>query len=148
MRIEKFKIVDGNGTDNFISLKNSKDVRVIINTQNATGVVKADFELKQAANVMGENAKTLAFDSVLVCNDSEVSDTYVEIPVVDNKFSANTTVSKNFTYLVDINYHNLDSMNIFDCIGVDVANVGNTEVSVIYMIDSQYTPDKTSFKVD
>ncbi len=105
----------------YVSMKNYRKARVIIDILNGSTVTGSAVTLKQATDVTNSQSdeKALAFTRMLSNVDVAAAQTMVETAVSSNTFTTNTTNGKLLRYVIDIDASSLDIANGFDCFRVD-----------------------------
>jgi hypothetical protein len=127
-------IVPSSSTPDYVSLKNFSRLCVVILVKNATTVTGSAITLKQAKTVAGGSEKELAFSRMWANIDTGAGDTLTETTVVSNTFTTDATNSKNLMYLINVDEHNLDINNGFDCVRLGTANATAATVTVLYIL--------------
>ncbi len=107
------------GDTKYVSLKNYRKIRIIIDIANGTTVTGSTITLKQATAIAGTAEKALGFTRMLANIDTAASQVMTETAVVANTFTTDTTNSKNLRYILDVDSSSLDVDGGFDCIRVD-----------------------------
>jgi hypothetical protein len=117
----------------YVSLKNYRKVRVIIDILNGSTVTGSTITLKQATDVTNSQSdeKALAFTRMLANTDVAAAQTMVETAVASNTFTTSTTNGKLLRYIIDVDSSSLDLANGFDCFRVDGTGAANTLASSV-----------------
>lgn len=116
----------------YVSLKNYRKVRVVIDILNGSTVTGTTVTLKQATAVAGTSEKALAFSRMLANTDVAAGMAMTETAVTSNTFTSDTTNSKRLRYVIDVDADTLDVANGFDCFRVDCTGAVNSVGTVIY----------------
>jgi hypothetical protein len=133
-----------------VSLKTANWVTVVVTvTNSASAITGRAVTLKQSTNVAGAGAKVLAFNRMWANTDCAGGFAPVDTVVSSNTFTTDTTVSKDLSYVIEVDTASLDVANSFDCFAVDVTAGANSIVSVVYYIGVKYGgPTPPSMLVD
>lgn len=126
-------------TGDYVSLKEAEGCLVVILKGAGTAGDDPDFTLNQAVAVAGTSAKALnAIDTVYKKQGTLTSvGTWAKVTqTADEVFSADaTSAEEEALYVIDVPAAKLDVDNGFDCISVDVADVGtNAQLGCVLYI--------------
>lgn len=114
-----------------VSLKGYGRATIAIIVNNGATVTGSAVTLEQATAVDGSDAKALAFDRAWAAPDIDTSGLPGSIDVTSNTFTTTTTDNDDAVYMVEVPKDMLDAQNGFDCIGVNLGNAANTEITAV-----------------
>jgi hypothetical protein len=133
-------------TPDYISLKDCRDVGVLIHVKNGTTVTGSAITLKQATAVAGTSEKALAFTTYFSVSDTAAADApWTKNTATSNTFTTATTNSKNYLYFIPVDPATLDTSNAFDCLRAGTGDGANTTVSVFYLCRPKFGGNARNF---
>lgn len=143
-------------TGDYVSLKNAEGVLVVIFKGAGTAGDDPDFTLNQATSVAGGSAKALNAIETVYKKQGTLTSVGVwtkETQTADEVYSADATSAESEAiYVFDVPAAKLDVDNGFDCISVDVADVGtNAQLGcvlyILYGLREQDKPENLASRI-
>lgn len=122
------------GDGDYISMKNYTNLSIVIQVDNGSTVTGGAISLKQATAVAGTGEQPLGFSKMFANIDAGASDDLVETVVSGDTFTTDTTNNKNLMYVIDVQDTDLDIVDGYDCVRIDVASMANAIGSVTYIL--------------
>lgn len=122
------------GDGDYVSMKNYHRLTVVLLTLNGSTVTASDVTALQATAVAGTNAKALAIAKHWKNEDAAAADTLTAVSTVSDTFATSSTNAKQQLHVFEIRGSDLDVVNGFDCVRVDVANSVNSVGAVLYIL--------------
>jgi hypothetical protein len=127
-------ILPSSTTPDYVSLKGTERVCIVITVDNATTVTGSAITVKQATNVAAGSEKAVPFTVMWANIDVDAGDALTETAVTSNTFTTDSTNAKNLMYIVEISLADLDVAGGFDCIRVGTGNATAAVGAVLYLL--------------
>jgi hypothetical protein len=123
-----------NGDCDYVSMKGYERLTIVIAVDNATTVTGGAVTLKQATAVAGTGEQELAFSEMWANTDAATTDTLTRTAVTSNTFTTLTTDNRNLLYVIEVKAEDLDIVDGYDCVRVDVLSMANAVGFVQYIL--------------
>ena len=131
--------VPSSSTPDYVSLKDARDVLVVVHAKNATTVTGSAITLKQAKDVSGGSEKELPFTAYYKREDTAGADApWTKVAATGNTFTTLATDSKNSLYAIPVDPASLDVANGFDCVRAGTGDATAATITVLYLVEPKY----------